>query len=225
MTTLKINTGKSVTQTFTDIPQAEHFIAVTNGSPGLKRLVIQVNDKQYEGMELKDNETQNIDVANAMRPGNANTLTFVGEGKTGASADIFVSDTSPPAQTSPPPKVVRRSGAPQDVGTWGPLAEHVEDNSDLQFAQSSHQQIHLHLATALDRHTAAQPGLYTVQVHGRQVGVTRVKISKHTEEETTVILTLPARTMQAGDEVEVTWDGVETAEGQRLSGHVSLVAE
>ncbi|MFO1433550.1 MAG: hypothetical protein U1F76_26215 [Candidatus Competibacteraceae bacterium] len=225
-TNLQINTGRSVTQIFADIPQTEHYVAITNGSPGLARLEILFNGR-YKAVKLSDNQTFNVDMAAApltTQPSAPDTLTLVGTGQTGASAEIVVSDTPPPAVQSQA-RALSASVVSPDSGTWGPLTKEFEDNSALQVARSAQQQIELHLATALNPATATLPQLYTVQVNNIRVEVRQVVVAKQNPKETTLLLTLPTGTFKAGDAVTVAWERVENAQGQPLVGQVNLIAQ
>src|SRR6185503_3008592 len=53
------------TQTFTGLPQAEHFVTVENDSPGLRRLDVIVNGETFRIRKLDDYEIALIDVASA----------------------------------------------------------------------------------------------------------------------------------------------------------------
>ncbi|MFO1433548.1 MAG: hypothetical protein U1F76_26205 [Candidatus Competibacteraceae bacterium] len=225
-TTLKINTGRSATQTFSDIPQNEHYVAITNGSPGLARLEILFNGR-YKAIKLSDNQVITIDMATATltsQPSAPDTLTLVGIGLTGASAEIVVANTPPP-EAQLQARALSASGVSPDSGIWGPLTKEFEDNSALQVARSAQQQIELHLATALNRTTATIPQLYTVQVNNIQVEVRQVVVAQQSVKETTLLLAVPAGSFKVGDPVTVAWEQVENAKGQPLSGRVNLVAQ
>jgi len=231
-TTLKINTGRTATQAFTEIPEAEHYIAITNGAPGLTRLEILLNGR-YKAVKLSDNQTVNIDMLAATlssTPGTPGTLTLVGTGPTGAGADIIVSDAAP----LPQPFMMSRIRAmastasltdpSQDGGNWGHLKKKSEDNSALQSAQAGPQQIELHLATSLNWQSAINPSLYTALVNGVLVNVAEAVIASQNSKETVLLLALPYGSFKAGDAVTVAWDQLENTKGQFLSGMVNLVA-
>ena len=93
VTLVKIPAGsKSVRQTFTEIPREERFITVQNADPGLKRLPIRVNGKQYEPRSLQDNDERTVDVSASM-VAVENTITLLGYGQPGASALVTISDS------------------------------------------------------------------------------------------------------------------------------------
>jgi hypothetical protein len=93
-TTLRIDQGHTDVQSFNMIPKAEHFIEIDDGSPGLNSLRIDVNGKYFRSLSLTSGGAMGIDASAAMNRGE-NTLTFTGEGKTGSSANITISDTAP----------------------------------------------------------------------------------------------------------------------------------
>jgi hypothetical protein len=81
-----------VKQTFAEIPQAEHFITIQNGDPGLKRLSVRVNGGRSWILRLDDNQDETIDVFSDMVAGD-NTITLIGYGKSGTSALVIISDS------------------------------------------------------------------------------------------------------------------------------------
>jgi hypothetical protein len=84
--------GKPERQTFNDLPQAESKVMVTNGAPGVRILVIDVNGKQAAMLRLRDRETKNLSIASSMLPGNKNVVTLTTLGPLGGSADVVISD-------------------------------------------------------------------------------------------------------------------------------------
>jgi hypothetical protein len=80
------------TQTFTDLPYAEHIITIQNDNPGLNALDVVVNGTTFQVRRLADNETRVLDVASAMKRGNHNTIDLVPRGKKGDSATISIGD-------------------------------------------------------------------------------------------------------------------------------------
>jgi hypothetical protein len=84
--------GKPTTSTHTGIPAAEHLVLVENGTPGLTQLELVVNGKRYQVSGLADGATRQLSVADAMKPGNTNTISLTARGKPGASALVVISD-------------------------------------------------------------------------------------------------------------------------------------
>jgi hypothetical protein len=228
LTTLIINTGHSVVQTFSDIPKTEHFITVTNGDPGLKAVAIRVNGKDFKRFRF-DGLTRaapiiNID-AGAVMTQDKNTLTFIGLGEVGSLANILVGDAAPPAASTVGSRFLGSvAGKAQDAGVWGPLVDSVEDNASDQSAIASTQEVHLNLATSLDQRSAADASRYAVTVKGSPVLGARVAASPGTDG-TALVLTLPAKSFVPGDAITVNWTALKTAKGQPLSGHVDLITE
>lgn len=226
-TTLNITTGRWVRQTFTDIPQAESYITVTNGDPGLKKLRIRVNGKHYKTLKLKDNRTRTINVASAMKAGDHNTISLIGKGGLGASADVTILDIPPSASTALVVENLRSAAFPAKTHrfntVWGPLAEEVEETSDLRAASVSTQTIRFTFSGALDTAAASNAGLYTVEVNDQAV-VVETATAQRSSQGIELTLQLPSWTLQTGDRVGVSWDELLDAKGRPFAGHVSLRA-
>lgn len=99
VTTLEIDNGRWVRQTFEDIPQAEGFVSIQNNAPGLRRVVVEVNGKRFRVWHLKHNELRLLDVASAMQAKD-NVITLTGYGKPGASATVLIADVPTEAMMS-----------------------------------------------------------------------------------------------------------------------------
>ena len=80
------------TQTFTDLPYAEHIVTIQNDNPGLNALDVVVNGTTFQVRKLADNATRVLDVSSAMKRGNHNTIDLVPRGKKGDSATITIGD-------------------------------------------------------------------------------------------------------------------------------------
>jgi hypothetical protein len=85
-------TGKLVEQVLTDLPAADRFVAILNGTPGLRRLKVIVNGQIYELKGLRDGERKMLNVTAAMQPGNANQIVLRALGPAGSSATVAVRD-------------------------------------------------------------------------------------------------------------------------------------
>lgn len=118
LTLLAVESGKQIKQTFRGIPAQEHFISVSNGAPGLKRMQIQVNGAEFKLKNLKDDGVRSLDVSSAMTK-SKNRITLIGFGPRGASAFVVIGDS-----------VLEQPGAmrgfrqvqaqrPHDNFTWG----------------------------------------------------------------------------------------------------------
>ncbi|HEX3496810.1 MAG TPA: hypothetical protein VHT02_06505, partial [Methylocella sp.] len=116
-TTLKINAGHEAAQGFQTIPKAEHFIKIDNGDPGLHWLRIDVNGKYDRTLHLQPGRTMTVDTAATMNL-EQNTLTFIGEGKTGSFANIELSDSAPAPNMAASLSAARST---QETGIWGRL--------------------------------------------------------------------------------------------------------
>ena len=107
---------RRVWQTVTDIPQAEHFVTIQNGDPGLKKLRIKVNGKPYKLIRLKDNEESMVDVSSLMVEKD-NTITLIGYGVPGSSAWVTIADFGAPLEEMEPLSQVFSQGSAKD---WQP---------------------------------------------------------------------------------------------------------
>jgi hypothetical protein len=83
---------RRVSETFSGIPQAERYITVQNGDPGLSGLLVTVNGAIFPVTHLGDTEERTTDVASAMAEGDTNTIMLTAYGQPGASADITIHD-------------------------------------------------------------------------------------------------------------------------------------
>jgi hypothetical protein len=79
-------------QVFRNLPQAESILEFTNGTPGLKRVRVQVNRQQFRLDDLRDGEVRTLDVAHAMQPGDTNTISVRTHGPRGSNALLVISD-------------------------------------------------------------------------------------------------------------------------------------
>jgi hypothetical protein len=84
--------GKPVTTTVGGVPAVEHLVTVTNASPGITTLKIEVNGVRFDPLTLTDAQVVTVDVARAMRPGDDNTFAFTVTGKPGGTAGVLIHD-------------------------------------------------------------------------------------------------------------------------------------
>lgn len=84
--------GQSLTDSMTDVPRVEDKVTITNGSPGVATLEIQVNGKKFKASGLKDGEEVTIDISSAMVPGDHNQVSFKATGKPGGTANVMIWD-------------------------------------------------------------------------------------------------------------------------------------
>ncbi|HET8758206.1 MAG TPA: hypothetical protein VFM58_19450 [Solirubrobacteraceae bacterium] len=92
LTTVTSDGGRPNVQSFTDLPQEEHHVAVTNGRPGIRHMTVIVNGRVFGVNGLKDGEARKLDVASAMRPGRSNHITLAPVGPRGGSATVLISN-------------------------------------------------------------------------------------------------------------------------------------
>jgi hypothetical protein len=83
--------GAPITQTFSGLPQAESKVSLTNGSPGIGSLELDVNGVTYRLNGLRDGETRTLDVSASMLPGSDNTISATARGGSG-DALLFIAD-------------------------------------------------------------------------------------------------------------------------------------
>jgi len=88
--TIRQTSNKPATQVVPDIPSAEHLLTVFNGTPGIRKLVVEVSGRTFK-LHLADGQSTTIDLASAMKPG-LNTMTFRSEGRAGSTATALLHD-------------------------------------------------------------------------------------------------------------------------------------
>jgi hypothetical protein len=90
---LEIKKGRVLTRTFKGIPQAERYVNLQNGTPGLTRAALWINGKIVSSGSLASGQTLSLDVNRWLKPGDTNTARIVATGLTGANAVLSVADT------------------------------------------------------------------------------------------------------------------------------------
>ncbi|MBL8393563.1 MAG: hypothetical protein JNK99_02270 [Candidatus Accumulibacter sp.] len=68
---------------------AEDHVTVTNGTPGVQKLELNVNGTKFNVNSLKDGEVRTLCITSAMRNGEENSIYLVAKGKPGGSADVM----------------------------------------------------------------------------------------------------------------------------------------
>lgn len=130
-TELKVQQGGVVRQSFSNLPAAEHYVGVVNGTPGLAWLSILANGQVFALNPLADGQSVLLDLGAAMGEGNTNVLVLAGQGVAGASASITIGDLSVVTGALTPVAVVTGTEAQH----WTSLAMAAE-NPVLQIATS-----------------------------------------------------------------------------------------
>jgi hypothetical protein len=92
MQTIVRENGRPTPTTISDIPQAEGFVMLTNGVPGVQHIDLSVNGRRFAVNRLNAGETRIIDVSSAMRRGNGNVVTLNVRGMRNASVDVLIWD-------------------------------------------------------------------------------------------------------------------------------------
>jgi len=77
---------------FCDIPQVEGKLTVCNGDPGMRKIVVRVNNCHEFELRVRPNENTTFDISEAMRPGSTNVIIVRGEGWRGAETEVWVWD-------------------------------------------------------------------------------------------------------------------------------------
>jgi hypothetical protein len=91
---LKIKQGRRLARTFTGIPEAERYIALQNGTPGLEAATLWVNGRVVFRGELTGGQVVSLDAVERMRPGKRNTVRIVARGEQGATALLTIGDAA-----------------------------------------------------------------------------------------------------------------------------------
>lgn len=84
--------GAPVSETYTGLHAAEDTVTIDNGRPGLRNLEIAVNGRKFRMTNLRDGQSQTIDVSSAMFPGSQNVISLKSYGKPGTSASVMIWD-------------------------------------------------------------------------------------------------------------------------------------
>ena len=83
-----VNAGSSAVAN--SVPGNEHVVTITNGSPGLRTIVLAVNG-QVRFVRLHG-ATTTVDIGNALNAGDDNTVWLFGLGRQGGSANVLIWD-------------------------------------------------------------------------------------------------------------------------------------
>ena len=89
-----------VTDTYTNIPEYEHYITFLNGIPGFNLVFVSVNGTLFQ-VSMQDGMIKVVDVESAMLPGD-NTMTFTYWSYTPeSSCAVLIADSPGPMPTGP----------------------------------------------------------------------------------------------------------------------------
>jgi hypothetical protein len=91
LATLTADNAQEGEQTYSDVPQAENKVTVTNGTPGVKKVEVTANGKKFKLSGIQDGETQTLDISSALHPGD-NTVTVKVNGPRGATVNVVIWD-------------------------------------------------------------------------------------------------------------------------------------
>jgi hypothetical protein len=84
--------GESPVQVLHHLAHGESQVTIINGAPGVHTIRLVVNGRHFEVSNLQPDQTVNLDVSEAMRKRDTNTLRVVAVGPAGSSAVVIVSD-------------------------------------------------------------------------------------------------------------------------------------
>jgi hypothetical protein len=86
--------GNQRRESFANIPAAEHYVMIQNGTPGLRRVQLLVNGRHLPPRWLRDDMVRTIDIGPAMLAKN-NIVTVIANGRPETSALVLISDVAP----------------------------------------------------------------------------------------------------------------------------------
>ena len=84
---------KTVTRTYKNLPAEEHFLSLSNGTPGLTRFSVRVNGGPARVFSLTDGQQLAVDLGAEMQRKN-NQVTVTGRGPARGSAALLISDSA-----------------------------------------------------------------------------------------------------------------------------------
>ncbi len=101
--TLDRTTGRRTVRSLPNVSASEHYLLITNGSPGVTTLTITVNGHHTQLAGLSDGEVRELDMAAWLHAGQDNVVEIRTEGAPGGSAWALLAEQPPPLPTQPTP--------------------------------------------------------------------------------------------------------------------------
>jgi hypothetical protein len=99
---LEVKNGRApLNRTFAGIPQAERYVTLQNGAPGLTQATLSVNGRVVSHGSLSAEQVVSLDVARWLRPGDRNVVRIAARGPKGATAVLTIGDVAPGASSAP----------------------------------------------------------------------------------------------------------------------------
>jgi len=93
---LEVKNGRALLiRNFAGIPQAERYVTLQNGAPGLTQATLSVNGHVVSHGRLTSGQVVSLDVARWLRPGNRNVVRIHARGPKGATAVLTIGDVIP----------------------------------------------------------------------------------------------------------------------------------
>ena len=84
--------GKPQDEVLRNVPDTDHRVTVTNGTPGMRKVVLIVNGRYFGQHRLKPGQVRKFTVGTAMKPGYVNTIRVRASGPKGAKATIVIAN-------------------------------------------------------------------------------------------------------------------------------------
>jgi len=221
LSVLKLNTGTSVSQTFSELGHSTAHLYVTNSSFGFTTLEVFVNGALHNTLSLTNNETTYLDLYSVLTSRSDNTISLVGLGQLGASANVMVTDE--PLDPNSTPATASMGEIPPGRNVWGPLAEEIEDNTGSHVSHVATQTIWLNLADVVTSKAVSDPSIFWAETNGETTVVQSVEAHAGPNGSTNLVFQFLPGTFQAGGPcVYISWQNLMDADGRALSGFVEI---
>jgi hypothetical protein len=92
---LEVKNGRApLIRTFTGIPQAERYVTLQNGAPGLTQATLSVNGRVVSNGFLTNGQTVSLDIARWLRPGDRNVVRISARGPRASTAVLTIGDVA-----------------------------------------------------------------------------------------------------------------------------------
>ena len=95
------STGRPTVRSLPNVSVSDHYLLLTNGSPGVKTLTLTVNGHRTQLAGWKDGEVRQLDIATWLHAGEDNVVEIRTEGAPGGTAWALLADQPPPLSTQP----------------------------------------------------------------------------------------------------------------------------
>lgn len=85
--------GDSPVQVIHHVARTESHVTITNGTPGVGRIRLEINGHHFEATDLHNDQVRTLEVSSAMRKGSDNTILVIAHGPRDSSAVVMLSDS------------------------------------------------------------------------------------------------------------------------------------